>query len=179
MIDRQKREIRNQIKELKSQVSFEDKRERSVNVFKQIESIPQFIKSETIMLYWSMIDEVQTHDFIQKWANSKQIILPSVKGDKLELKEFVSIDNLISGESFGIGEPNGKVFKDLSKIELIVVPGIAFDHQRNRLGRGKAYYDKLLKTTKAYRIGVCFNFQMIDSIPIDEHDVKMDLIISE
>jgi 5-formyltetrahydrofolate cyclo-ligase len=179
MIDQQKKEIRKQIRILKYQVSFEDKKDRSENIFKKLEELDEFKKSEIVMLYWSMNDEVYTHDFIQKWADSKQIILPAVKGDELELKKFTGIDNLVSSEPFGIGEPSGEIFNHLNKIDLIVVPGIAFDKQYNRLGRGKAYYDKLLTTTKAHKIGVCFNFQLLDFVPVDVNDVKMDLVISD
>lgn len=62
---------------------------------------------------------------------------------------------------------------------MIIVPGVAFDNNNNRLGRGKAYYDKLLKESKSYKVGVCFDFQLIEEVPVDEYDIKMDLIISE
>ena len=179
MIDQQKKEIRNLIKTLKDQVSLEDKKFKSKSILKHLERHLEFKKSEIIMLYWSMIDEVYTHDFIQKWAGVKQIILPSVKGDVLELKRFTSVDEIIAGESFGIGEPSGEIFHHPNKIDLIVVPGVAFDKLNNRLGRGKAYYDKLLKTTKAFKIGVCFDFQLLDSLPVDMHDIKMDSVITD
>ncbi|MDA3954807.1 MAG: 5-formyltetrahydrofolate cyclo-ligase [Bacteroidales bacterium] len=179
MINQQKKEIRKQIKKLNDVVSIEDKKSKSKNIFKQIEDLNEFVKSEIIMLYWSMNDEVYTHDFIQKWANTKQIILPSVKGDKLELKFFTGIDDLVKGDSYGIGEPSGEIITNSDKIDLIIVPCVAFDKQNNRLGRGKAYYDKLLTTTKAYKIGVCFDFQLLDSVPVDVHDVKMDIVIAD
>ena len=179
MIDQQKKEIRKQIRILKSRVSFDDKKFRSENIFKKIEKLEEFKESEIVMLYWSMNDEVYTHDFIQKWADKKQVILPSVKGKELKLKKFKGIDDLVNGESFGIGEPSGEIFNDSDKIDLILVPGVAFDKQNNRLGRGKAYYDKLLKKTKAYKIGICFDFQLINSVPVDEHDIKMDIVITD
>ncbi len=70
------------------------------------------------------------------------------------------------------------MFEEVDKIDLIIVPGIAFDKSLNRLGRGKAYYDKLLKDSKAIKIGVCFDFQLLESVPVDKYDVKMDLIIT-
>ena len=179
MFDQRKNEIRRQIRIRKNQTSLEDKKILSEIIFKKIEDLESFKRSTVILAYWSMNDEVFTHDFVQKWAEEKQFILPSVKGDKLELKRFSGISNLIEGESFGIGEPSGDVFDRPEKIDLIIVPGVAFDVNNNRLGRGKAYYDKLLKTTMAYKVGVCFDFQLIDSVPIDDHDVKMDLVISD
>ena len=131
------------------------------------------------MAYWSMDDEVFTHDFLQKYLGKKKIILPVVNGDMLDLKEFVGLSSMEAGESYGISEPTGDIFTEINQIDLIIVPGVAFDVQLNRLGRGKAYYDKLLKESNAYKIGICFDFQLMESVPVDEHDIKMDLLISD
>ncbi len=179
MIDQQKKEIRKHIRILKNQISSEDKKARSKIIFEKLEKLKEFKRSKIIMAYWSMDDEVYTHDFILKWYGEKKIILPVVKGDELELKSFSGLDNLIKGESFGIEEPDGDIFDQPEKIDLIIIPGIAFDKTNNRLGRGKAYYDKLLKFTKADKIGICFDFQLLDLVPVDKHDIKMDLVISE
>ena len=64
-------------------------------------------------------------------------------------------------------------------IELVVVPGMAFDKQGHRLGRGKGYYDRLLpKLTNAYKLGVCFPYQYIEEVPTDEHDIRMDEVLT-
>lgn len=179
MINQQKNEIRKQIKFLKSRISSDEKKVRSELIFNELETLKEFINSNVILLFWSISDEVFTHDFIQKWAVSKKIILPSIKGDELELKRFTGVKDLVKGASFGIGEPSGKVWNNLEEIDLIIVPGIAFDKNKNRLGRGKAYYDKLLKSTTALKIGVCFDFQFMESVPTDTHDVKMDFVITD
>lgn len=177
MISQQKKDIRLQIRELKKNYSLEEKKRKSIAIFKQIEILETFQKSKRIMAYWSMDDEVFTHDFILKWFPEKQFILPSVKGDELELRVFSGMQNMTEGTAFGIKEPN-ELFKDsIETIDLILVPGIAFDKQNNRLGRGKAYYDKFLKNTHAYKIGICFDFQLLESVPTDEFDIKMDRII--
>lgn len=178
MIDQEKKDLRRQIKELKQKVSSEDKKTKSGIIFRKIEELNEFKTSRTVMVYWSMDDEVYTHDFVLKWQKEKTIILPVVKGNDLELRIFTGKDNMATGQSFGINEPIGEEFDKFENIDLIIVPGIAFDSNNNRLGRGKAYYDKLLKKTKAYKVGICFDFQLIESVPVDEHDVKMDLVIS-
>lgn len=177
MINQHKKEIRRKIKILKKQFSLQDNKQKSKIIFDKLEKRNEFKEAQIIMAYWSMDDEVYTHDFILKWQHQKIFILPVVKGDNLELKTFSGIDDLVQGESFGIGEPSGEKFKNPQDIDVIIVPGVAFDNNNNRLGRGKAYYDKLLKTTNAFKIGVCFDFQLIDSVPVDEHDIKMDMII--
>lgn len=179
MIDSEKNTIRKFIRSEKRKYSIDQKKDRSLNIFRQVEGMPLFQSSETIMAYWSMDDEVFTHDFILKYYKQKQIILPVVKGDTLVLKKFTGLSDLEKGEAYGINEPKGDVYEAIENIDMIIVPGVAFDNNNNRLGRGKAYYDKLLKESKSYKVGVCFDFQLIEEVPVDEYDIKMDLIISE
>jgi 5-formyltetrahydrofolate cyclo-ligase len=160
------------------QYPIEEKKSKSDTILKKVEQLDVFLQSKIVMAYWSMPDEVYTHDFILKWYNKKTIILPVVKDDELELRVFTGIENMSAGKAFNIGEPTGKPYTNIKSIDLILVPGVAFDQQNNRLGRGKAYYDKLLKSASATKIGICFDFQIVDSVPIDEHDIKMDRVIS-
>lgn len=177
-IFQQKKALRKQVKELKSQYTVAQKKELSAPILKKIEESAEFQSSKIIMAYWSMDDEVFTHDFVMKWAENKRIILPVVNGNELELKEFKGVDQLVAGENFGIPEPNGPIFENPEQIDMILVPGIAFDIDHNRMGRGKAYYDKLLRASNAYKLGVCFSFQVFEEVPYDELDVKMDELVS-
>ena len=177
MIDQQKKEIRKKIKEKKKQYSLLEKKANSKIIFEKIERLDDFMRAETILVYWSMPDEVFTHDFVLGWYHKKKILLPVVKGNELELKVFSGLENMIKGEQYGIEEPVGEPFYQFEEIDLIIVPGVAFDKKNNRLGRGKAYYDKLLKESKASKVGVCFDFQYLDEVPTDKHDIKMDTII--
>ncbi len=179
MVKEEKQALRKHIRTLKKQVPYEEKVRRSKSILKQIESLEVFLNSQVVMAYWSMSDEVHMHDFVKKWADSKTIVLPVVKGDDLELRIFTGEDSLIQGERYGILEPTGKILEDANQVDFILVPGVAFDKFNNRLGRGKAYYDKLLKNTRAYKAGVCFGFQMVTQVPVDENDIPMDMIITE
>ncbi len=174
----QKKALRRNVKELKSQYSLEQKKEMSLLILKKIEESVEFQSSSIIMAYWSMEDEVFTHDFVIKWAEKKRFILPVVNGDSLELKEFKGVDELVAGENFGIPEPNGPTFENPEQLDMILVPGVAFDKNNNRMGRGKAYYDKLLRTSKAFKMGICFSFQVFEEVPFDELDVQMDTVIA-
>ena len=147
---------------------------------RQVEALPEFREARVVLLYWSMADEVQTHNFVERWYRDKVLLLPCVDGDDLLLRRYTGPECLVAGEQFGIGEPTGPVYTDLEAIELIIVPGVAFDREGNRMGRGRGFYDRLLKTTpKALKIGVAYDFQMLDSIPVEPFDVKMDRIITE
>lgn len=178
-IDNQKKEIRKKIRALKNEISLDEKKDRSFFILNSLKGNSLYKRAKTVMLYWSMDDEVYTHDFVLEAAISKQVILPCVKGDILELREFKGLENLVDGEGFGIPEPSGSLYTDTDSIDLIVVPGVAFDKRNNRMGRGRAYYDKLLRNTDCEKIGICFNFQLLEEVPVDEYDIKMDLVISE
>ena len=175
-----KAEIRKQIRELKRAVPLEEKLLRSEGIMRQVEALPNFQQARTVLLYWSMADEVQTHDFVNKWYKDKVLLLPCVDGDDLVLRRYTGPECMVAGEQFGIGEPTGPAFTDLDAVELIIVPGVAFDRTGNRMGRGRGFYDRLLKCTpKALKVGVAFDFQMIDDVPVEEFDVKMDAVITE
>ncbi len=175
----EKNQLRKLVRDLKSNLSIDKKKDLSRKVFSKLEKDPLFLSAKTVMAYWSLEDEVHTHDFIEQWTGSKTIILPSVDRDELRLKVYKGITNLAKGQSYKIYEPQGEDFAYPEKIELVIVPGIAFDKEMNRLGRGKAYYDKLLKSLPAKKYGVCFGFQIFDKIPADENDIKMDRVFSE
>lgn len=176
----EKKELRRQIKALKATYSLDEKRAMSARVWARLEREPLFRDARTVLLYWSMDDEVATHDAVCRWAASKRVLLPCVKGDTLELREFRGMDSLRPGEGFGIPEPVGELFTDYAAIDAVVVPGVAFDARCHRLGRGRGYYDRILKQTpSAAKIGICFDFQFVDEVPTDELDVPMNLVIRE
>lgn len=175
-----KAEIRKQIRTLKRAMTLDEKLRRSDVIMHQLEQTPQFGTSKVVLLYWSMDDEVQTHAFVEKWYRDKVLLLPCVQGDDLVLRQYTGPDCMVAGEQFGIGEPSGAEWTDLDAIGMIAVPGVAFDHSNNRMGRGRGFYDRLLKTTPhAAKIGLAYSFQMMDEIPVEPHDVPMDLIIHD
>ena len=175
-----KQELRKEIRAAKKAVPFLEKCRRSEGIMRQVEALEEFRRAGTVLLYWSMDDEVQTHDFVNRWYREKCILLPCVDGDDLRLRQYTGSECLKAGEQFGIGEPTGPEFTDLDSVELIIVPGVAFDSEGNRMGRGRGFYDRLLKSTpKAYKVGVAFDFQVIDRVPVEEFDVAMDRVVSE
>ena len=174
-----KDELRKWIRAEKKKITLAEKQQRSESIWQQVEENEQFKVAEVVLLYWSMADEVYTHDFVKQWADKKTLLLPVVDGDDLRIKPYRGMDNMVISEQFGIGEPTGDDYDDLTKIKVIIVPGVAFDKNRNRMGRGRGYYDKLLSTNKAYKIGVGFDFQIVDKVPTEEFDIPMDCVVSE
>lgn len=173
-----KKQLRKQIRERKKEFSLSEKIELSKPIFEKIEKEELFKKAKVVLLYYSMDDEVYTHDFVEKHYKTKTILLPCVDGDDLILRQYLGIESMKAGEQFGILEPVGKEFNDLEKIDLMIIPGVAFDEEKNRLGRGRGFYDRLLKTVNATKIGVCFDFQVVEQVPTEDFDVKMDVVIS-
>ncbi len=179
MISKSKKDLRQLVKQLRENQDITEYNNKSAVIMQSVETLPAFGDARTVMLYWSVSGEVSTHNFIRKWAGKKRLILPSVDGDTMNLKIFEGSNSMVVGDLYGIPEPDGPLFLDYDSIDLIVVPGVAFDRKNNRMGRGKAYYDRFLTTVKAIKIGVCFRFQMFDEIPADENDIRMDMVITD
>lgn len=172
-----KQELRANIKLLKKQHSREELQAQSELIMRKLEQHPDFIKAKIVMLYSSLPDEVQTQGFIEKWRQQKRIILPTVVGDDIIPVELTPETNFAVGD-FNILEPQNEAYT--GGYDLIIVPGVAFDRQGNRLGRGKGYYDRFLCQHRSVKkIGICFDFQLIDSVPVEENDIPMDEIISK
>ncbi|MDA3890397.1 MAG: 5-formyltetrahydrofolate cyclo-ligase [Salinivirgaceae bacterium] len=176
-IQQQKKELRKIVRDFKALQTIEDKMAQSEAIFKKVEQLTEFTNAKVVMLYWSMYDEVSTHAFIDKWGQTKTILLPMVDGNRLRIKQYVGSQSMQKGELFDIPEPTGTDYTNTSAIDLIIVPGVAFDKNNNRIGRGRGYYDKLLENSKAIKLGVCFDYQFFDDIPIEKHDLPMNKII--
>lgn len=176
-IREEKKKYRRIVKLAKEAYTFSEKKELSKPIFEKLEKEDYFINSKIVLAYWSMGDEVATREFVLKWYKEKTILLPCVEGDILKIRVFEGMKSMRKGEAYSILEPIGEEFTDIDKIDVVIVPGIAFDKENNRLGRGRGYYDKLLTTANAIKVGVCFEFQFFDRIPTEEFDVKMNYVI--
>ena len=172
----QKNQIRQTIRALKNQLSEVEKQKEADTVFSSIEQLQEFKTAKTILLYWSTSDELPTQSSIEKWSIEKDIFLPSVASNELNIKEFTSTLKMKSG-NLGIWEPD-TLQNYTGNIDLIIVPGVAFDFNKNRLGRGKGFYDRFLLKTNALKIGVGFNFQLMSVIPTNENDIRMDKVFT-
>ena len=170
-----KEDIRKSIRQKKKLLSSEDKLQAAELVFKQLFQLEQWKKANRVLVYHSLPDELQTIEYLDKML-SKELFLPKVDGDTLKIVAYDK-SRLITG-AYNILEPDDNNYFPVEDIELIIIPGVAFDKQKNRLGRGKGYYDKLLSNTNALKIGICYDFQIIDEIPTNSHDIKMDIVIA-
>ena len=134
----------------------------------------------TIMAYWPLPDEVDIRPLLE-WlvTEGKTVLLPKVTGSEtMELRRYTSSADLQEG-AFHIMEPIGEPFTDYEKIDVALIPGMAFDAAGHRLGRGRGYYDRFLTAhfspltshLSPLLIGVCFPFQRVPAVPVEDHDV--------
>ncbi len=175
-----KKALRKEVRSRKRQFSTEELIEESRPLIQRVLSHPCLQRAKTILLYNSLPDEVYTHDLIKQLHDAgKTILLPVVISDtEMELRLYRN-PNFFETSSYGILEPIGEAFTDFSSIEFALIPGMAFDGERNRLGRGKGYYDRFLPLlTNAYKVGICFLFQFPPNIPREETDIRVDECIS-
>lgn len=171
-----KKELRANIKALKKQHTKEQLLEQSVAILSKLENDDDFKKARIVMIYSALPDEVQTRAFLEKWRHEKKIILPTVVGDDIIPVELAADTTFAVGD-FNILEPQNEPYT--GGYDLIVVPGVAFDRNGNRIGRGRGYYDRFLcKHLNVRRIGICFDFQLVDEVPTEPNDIKMDKVIS-
>ena len=171
-----KKTLRADIRLLKKQHTKEQLLEQSEVILSKLEDDDDFRKARIVMIYSALPDEVQTSAFLEKWRHEKKIILPTVVGDDIIPVELAD-DTAFAVGDFNILEPQNEPYT--GSYDLIVVPGVAFDRNGNRIGRGRGYYDRFLcKHLNVRRIGICFDFQLVDEVPTEPNDIKMDKIIS-
>ena len=150
------------------------------SIIDQLIRHPRVMLSHTLLIYYSMSDEVPTQGLLDELVNKgKTVLLPRVISDtEMEVHRYTGKEDLRKG-AFGIMEPTGTLFTDYERIDVAIVPGVAFDRDGHRLGRGKGYYDRFLsKVPLVYKIGVCFPSRLMDEVPADEYDILMDEIIT-
>lgn len=166
--------LRDRYKEVRKNIS--SKEEKSFAICDELlEMVNQY---DVIALYASMIDEVKTDSVINRLLNlGKVVCLPKIEGEGIRFYKISSLDELVTNR-FGIREPKGGTL--IEKIDVVVVPGICFDLYKNRVGFGKAYYDRYLAIhSNVLKVGICFDEQIVDEIDTDEYDQKMDIIITD
>ena len=145
----------------------------------------EFKQAKTILFYASFDGEVETFDMMQQARRlGKKVALPAILKDQKKIVPALieNLDDDLQAGPYGIKEPNAVCprFVGLEQIDLIIVPGLAFDKQNNRLGRGQGYYDRFLSAVPAAipAFGLAFDFQIVDCLPHPEkHDVKVSRVI--
>ncbi len=177
-----KKELRRYIREQKRHFTPQQLGEMSLSIMSSLLSHSQIQKADSVLMYHSLPDEVDTHSALdQLLAMGKKVLLPKVISDtEMTIHEYTGKESLQPSEPYGILEPTTPELSIINcQLSIAIVPGIAFDRQGHRLGRGKGYYDRFLsRITNIYTIGVCFPFQLVESVISEETDILMDEVIA-
>jgi len=180
-----KRAIRKEILKKRDEISPDIKSVKNALIKERLFSLPEFIAAKTVFFYASFRSEVETLSMIKESLKiGKRVVLPRVdkKRHRLMLYEIKDISELSHGY-MGIPEPSlsGERLVSLDDIKLVIIPGAAFDYSGNRLGYGAGYYDILLSEgeRKIPVIALAYEEQLVDSIPAETHDVKVDMIVTD
>ncbi|MBM4145340.1 MAG: 5-formyltetrahydrofolate cyclo-ligase [Nitrospira sp.] len=180
-----KKAIRKKILSKRDQIPHAIKAEKDLLIRNSLYTLSEFLDAKKILFYASFRSEVETHSMIkQTLKTGKNLILPRVykKGHRLLLYELKDMKELNAG-FMGIPEPfvPDERIVSIDDIDLVIIPGAAFDYSGNRLGYGAGYYDSLLaeRKKKIPVIAIAYEEQIVDSITPEEHDVKVDIIVTD
>ena len=170
-----KQKLRQKYRDLRINFNSDEAEAASDLIVKSILSNKMLSDSVDIALYSPINNEVNVTGLMRE-LETKNFYLPKFIDGEYHFCRYEQKDDLVSGP-LGILEPKGTDLAD--NLDAAIVPGLAFDIAGNRLGYGKGAYDRLLSKWELVKIGACFDFQIAESLPSDEHDLKMDLIVSE
>lgn len=172
-----KKNVRKLVRERVYAISVEEKQQKSTMLSIALLVHPLVRDAQAVALFSPLPDEPQIGEIIELLSRERTVLLPRVEGDVMHFYCYQS-GGLAKG-SYGIMEPaGGKPFPP-SKIDVMLVPGVAFTAGGARLGRGKGYYDKYMSQENfaAYKIAVCYSEQIVSSLPCELHDVVMNEVI--
>ncbi|MFQ5769842.1 MAG: 5-formyltetrahydrofolate cyclo-ligase [bacterium] len=178
-----KQEIRQRIEKQRRRLPKNWIESKSCIIIAQLKDLPEFQTAQTIHCYLAWRNEVNTHELIKEMLHQgRRVVVPVVDLTSRTLihSQLTKFEHLKAG-TFGILEPPKEqiIPVKINELDLIVVPGVAFDRQGNRIGFGGGYYDEFLKKTSVTKIGLAFNFQIFDTIPTRNQDERVDLLINE
>lgn len=178
-----KKQIRKDIIKLRDEFDISEKIIADEIILKKLLLREEYIKCKNIFIYIGFGSEIDTRKYIERfWQDNKTVVVPRTNIEKKEM-DVVKIDNFdnLIKDKYGILEPDisEKAF-DKDDIDLIIMPGVAFDRDGGRVGYGGGYYDKFLETlsSNVKKIALCYDFQIVKKIPLSSYDIKVDKIIT-
>ena len=176
-IKKDKEQLRGLDSQRRRVMTQEEVKNDSRKITEQIEKMSCWKEAQTVMLYYPIHNEVDLRHLVHEYADQKTFLLPATIGNhQIEVRVYEKNRPLVKGH-FGIPEPDTAPWT--GKIDLILVPGVAFDKDMFRLGRGGGYYDRFLKRyANSMKIGVCYDFQLHNDLPNEYFDIRMDRVVT-
>ena len=175
-----KRALRRIIGEKKRAMSAREIEARSAVLAEKLCRTDAYRAARSLYCYLSFNQEVRTRPVIERaWADGKRVAVPKVIGDEIRFIWLNGFGELSDG-SFGIPEPVNSTPLADDASALILVPGLAFDRRGHRVGYGGGYYDRWLAAHPGHpTIALCYDFQLLESIETEAHDIRVDTVITE
>lgn len=179
-----KKILRKEMMNKRNSISENDKKERDVCILNKFLQTLEYKNSKVIFIYIGYSSEIDTSNFIKRFIEDKKVVcVPRTNYKKKYMDAVIihSLDNL-SKDKYGILEPDEDINPiEVDAIDLVILPGLAFDNKGGRLGYGGGYYDKYLSniSDNAVKVALCYDFQVIDTVPMEEHDICTDLLITD
>ncbi len=179
-----KAELRRLIQGRLVKMTEQQRDEKSRLACKNLIKTDEFKNASVVMLYLSLPHEVDTTPAIlYSWQQQKTVVVPKVSWQQRHMipVEITSLETGIASEASRLRNPVTGVPTPLEDIDLVVTPGRAFDMNGNRLGRGGAYYDRFFssKGINVIKCGLAFSDQVIDEVPTDPHDQRIDILVTD
>lgn len=178
----EKVKIRGKLLKFRRQMSESERVARSKKIAARLENLKEFKEANHVLFYYSVTGEADTRELIEKYIGLKQLYLPVVLGKNQLAAVPVKKPLDLRLDYEGMPAPAVSDVNALhdKEIEIVIVPGVAFDKKGNRIGRGKGYYDRYLqKCHKVLRIGLAFEEQVLETLPKDPYDETVDFIITD
>ncbi len=174
-----KKDIRRRIIQKREGLTEEERERLSEGIVKNLLSLRSLWDANTLLMFCPHKGEPNIMPLFS-WVlqRGKRLLLPRVEGKDLKLIR-VEDDTSLSPGAFCILEPSGGEEVRPEEVDLSLVPGVAFDREGYRIGYGKGYYDRLLERLGGLKLGVCYEFQVLEEVPRDDWDMPVDLVVTE
>ena len=174
--------LRKELRKNLDAVKPKERSRRSGEILKKLFSHPKFSAARSLLTYLAVKSEVETDPILgEARRHGKRVYIPCLDSKKKQILAIeVTGKEKLEPNRYGILEPpfEAKRVGDPKNLDLVIVPGLGFDAQGGRLGRGEGYFDRFLAEAKrAYKMGLAFECQIIDRIPRESHDVVMDEVL--
>ncbi|KLU60131.1 putative 5-formyltetrahydrofolate cyclo-ligase [Peptococcaceae bacterium CEB3] len=180
-----KKEVRALALNRRAALPEDERRLKSRQIQSLVTALPEYRQARTVMLFLNFRDEAETTGLaVQALAEGKSLVLPRCAPGGLLIPAFIgNLDRDVEPGMWGIREPkkDSLAEADPKTVDFVLVPGAAFDRQGNRLGYGGGYYDRFFARLRptAARVAIGFAIQVVPEVPVDQHDQKIDILVTE
>lgn len=180
----EKARIRREMMGLRRNLTEADALEKGRRILDLLKSLPEYRKARLVHTFVSMPGEIDTRGLVEDaFSNGIRVAVPVVRKGERDLlhSEIKGLSDLRPEGTWGILQPPAEGIRPVSpaEVDMVIVPGLAFDTSGNRIGFGAGYYDRFLRKVMSPKVAIAYDFQVLDKVPVTEEDVPVDQIVTE